>query len=252
MSLPDLASLLPSGVSLAVLLIAALVTFLSACVQGTLGFGFAVVSVPLLSLLHPALAPVPQLLLALPLTLSMLVRERAAVDFSGMAFVVSGRVVGIAIGLAVIGAANARTLDALIGGLVLLGALILSARVPLPKNRLTECVLGSLSGFSGYVSAIGGPPLALLYRNESGPVLRSSLAAQFALGLLLSLTARAASGQMSRTDLEVAAWLLLPLAAGIRASHVLTTRIAPARLRAFVLALSALAGGLLLFRSALG
>jgi hypothetical protein len=102
----ELSTWLPDSVGVAPLLVAALVTFLSACVQGTLGFGFAVVSVPLLSLLHPALAPVPQLLLALPLTLSMAVRERHAIDLRGVGFVVSGRIVGLALGVALVAMAR--------------------------------------------------------------------------------------------------------------------------------------------------
>lgn len=56
-------------VSVAVLAVAFVVTALSSTVQGTIGFGFAVLSVPVLSLLDTRLAPVPQLLLALPISL---------------------------------------------------------------------------------------------------------------------------------------------------------------------------------------
>jgi hypothetical protein len=247
----ELEVLLPPTVGVLPLLLAAIVTFLSACVQGTLGFGFAVVSVPVLSLIHPALVPVPQLLLALPLTLSMAFRERRSIDFSGLGFVVGGRVVGVSVGLSVIEVATPSTLDALIGGLVLLAALMLSTRVPLQKNRVSECAFGALSGFSSYVSAIGGPPLALLYRNETGAVLRASLALQFALGLVLSVSARAASGQMTMTDVQVALWLLVPLALGVRTSHALTHRVDPRVLRISVLGLSALSGALLLLRASL-
>lgn len=244
-----ISALLPDGIEPVPLLLAALVTFLSACVQGTLGFGFAVVSVPLLSLLHPSLVPVPQLLLALPLTLSMAYRERSAIDLGGMGFVLAGRVVGTGCGLAFIGLASPRVLDAVIGSLVLFGALVLSTKVELERTRASSTAFGALSGFSGYVSAMGGPPLALLYRNESGSLLRASLAAQFAIGLVLSISTRAVSGQMGTGDVVVALWLLPPLLLGVRASHALTGRIAPERLRNSVLSLSAFAGAMLLWRA---
>ena len=49
---------------------------IAALVQGTVGFGFAIVSVPVLSLVNPALAPVPQLLVQVPLSFGMFLRER--------------------------------------------------------------------------------------------------------------------------------------------------------------------------------
>jgi uncharacterized membrane protein YfcA len=96
---------------------------------------------------------------------------------------------------------------------------------------------------------MGGPPLALLYRNESGALLRASLAAQFAIGLVLSISTRALSGQMRANDLTVAMWLLLPLLLGVRLSHALTGRIEERWLRKSVLGLSGLAGVLLLLRA---
>ena len=53
-------------VSVAELVIALVITAAGAFVQGTIGVGFGIVSVPLLSLINPVLAPVPQLLLVSP------------------------------------------------------------------------------------------------------------------------------------------------------------------------------------------
>jgi hypothetical protein len=56
----------------AVALIAALiVTFFAASIQGVVGVGLAMVSVPILALIDPSLAPVPQLLITIPPTISM-------------------------------------------------------------------------------------------------------------------------------------------------------------------------------------
>ena len=67
-----------------ILIVAMLWTTVSASLQGTLGFGFAICAVPVLSLLDPLWAPVPQLLVGFPLTLSMAIRERHALDLSGI------------------------------------------------------------------------------------------------------------------------------------------------------------------------
>ena len=47
--------------------IAAMVTIAASAVQGTLGFGFGLLSVALLRLVHPDLAPVPQMVVSLVL-----------------------------------------------------------------------------------------------------------------------------------------------------------------------------------------
>ncbi|MCL1692867.1 MAG: sulfite exporter TauE/SafE family protein, partial [Actinomycetia bacterium] len=62
--------------SAAALITALIVTFIAAAIQGVVGMGFAMVSVPILALINPSLAPVPQLLITLPLTISMAWRER--------------------------------------------------------------------------------------------------------------------------------------------------------------------------------
>ncbi len=62
---------------------ALVVTAVGAVVQGTIGIGFGVLSVPILSLVNPVLAPVPQLLLAVPLATSMAWRERSHIESRG-------------------------------------------------------------------------------------------------------------------------------------------------------------------------
>ena len=57
--------------SLVDLTLALVITAIAAMLQGSVGLGFAMVSVPLLSLIDPRLAPVPQLLVSLPLALAM-------------------------------------------------------------------------------------------------------------------------------------------------------------------------------------
>ena len=76
------------------LAIALVVTFFAAAIQGVVGLGFAMVSVPILALIDPSLAPVPQLLTTIPLTVSMAWRERGHLQLSGIGWVLAGRVPG--------------------------------------------------------------------------------------------------------------------------------------------------------------
>lgn len=243
----DLATLLP--VAWPVLAVAMLVTALAAAVQGTIGFGFAIVSVPVLSLVDPVLAPVPQLLVILPLTVSMAWRERYAVDVRGVGWILAGRLPGAVVGIVLLKVAAARWLDVLLAGMVLAALALLVSGAEVRRRPATDFGAGVASGAMGLVSSIGGPPLALLLRHEKGPALRSTLATIFTIGLCITLGTRLAAGEIAWTDLHVALWLLPSLFVGLRLSRHLHGRVEGRPLRVAILLVSAVASVGLLFRA---
>jgi uncharacterized protein len=239
-------------VSPTTLALAALCTAVSALVQGTVGLGFAILSVPLLSLLDPLLAPVPQLIVSAPMTFWMAWRERSAIQLRGVTWVFVGRLPGTALGTWLLLWASQRFLDVFIGATVLGGALILGSGARIARTPRTEVTAGFTSGLASVVSAIGGPPLALLYSDVDGPTIRSTLATIFSMGMVLTLGARVAAGKVTATDLTIALWLLPALVVGLWAARYLKGKVEGPALRWSVLALCALAGGALLVRAGLG
>jgi uncharacterized membrane protein YfcA len=221
----------------------------AALLQGVAGFGYALIAVPALALLDPRLAPVPQMLTALPLALLMAWRERAHIDVRGSAWVLGGRLVGLAAGTVLVAVADRQLTDVLIGLSVVVGVACVAARGGVTRTPGLDTAAGAFSGASGYVSGIGGPPLALLFHGARGPTMRATLAAFFALGLVLTLTTRSALGQVSALDLQAGAMLLVPVMAGTWASRFLHGRAEGGPLRAATLALSAAAGLGLLWRA---
>ena len=151
-----------------ILALAFAITVGAGLVQGTIGFGLAVVSVPVLSLLDRDLAPVPQLLIALPLALAMVWREWRHLDLSGVGWVLAGRFPGAALGVVLLKLFSERALDVLIAGLVLAGVAIVASGVVIRLNPFTKLAAGIASGTMGLVATIGGPPLALLYQCSPG------------------------------------------------------------------------------------
>lgn len=236
-------------VELWVLALAFAWTVLAAAVQGTVGFGFAVVSVPALSLVDPALAPVPQLLVTLPLTLSMAWRERHAVELSGVGWLLLGRVPGALLGVALLKLADASTLDVVIALVVLSAVAAMSTGRGVPRNGLTEFTAGVTSGAMSLVSSIGGPPIALLYRDAPGPTLRASLAAVFTVGVLITTTSRALAGEITRSDVILGACLLPAMLLGLRLSHAFKGRVEGRPLRIAVLVVASLSAVGLLARA---
>lgn len=234
--------LLPPDLPLWALLVSEAVILLSAFVQGSIGLGFAIVSVPVMALCDPRLAPVPQLLLAAPLTFYMWWRERGATDWRGIGWVLLGRLPGAGIGVLALRLASPRLLDLLVASFVLLGVAALASGRQLPRTPPIQLAAGTFAAISSVVSSIGGPPLALLYGGAHAETLRASLATIFSIGLTVTISARLVAGAITMVDLQLALWLLPALVLGLAASKQLIRRLGPrASLRRPVLVVSALA-----------
>ena len=56
------------------------------------------------------------------------------------------------------------------------------------RNTLNSFFAGTFSGIFGMIAAIGGPPVALLYRNTKSEEFRPSLNSVFSIGILITLS----------------------------------------------------------------
>jgi hypothetical protein len=109
-----------------------LIVFLGAAVQGSVGTGFAVVSAPILALLDPDFVPIAPQFLALMIASPRSVRERSRLDMAGVGWVIAGRIPGSLAAAAVLTYRVGRTLDFLIGSIVLMAVLVLASGVHVP------------------------------------------------------------------------------------------------------------------------
>ena len=231
---------------------AIVVIALAALVQGVVGIGFNVVAVPVLLLINPLLAPVPSLLLGIPLTIWQLLRERDSIDRSGVGWILLGRFPGGLIGLGLLLAFSSRVLDLAVAVIVLLAVLLVGAGTAVRRTRTTQFGTGVVSGITGIVGAIGGPPVGILYRDSPGPIMRSTVAVVFSLGLVMSIGLRAVGGLMATSDLKLAIYLLPGMVLGFAVSTRVKDRLEGPWIQRGVLAISTVAAGALLLRSALG
>lgn len=225
------------------------VVLMAAFVQGSTGFGFALIVAPMLGLLAPPLMPVCLLLLMLPLNFLVAWRERNALDARSSLWITIGRIVGTAGGLALMLVLSMRQLNALTGIATIVAAsltLLLPAFTPARHALLGA---GLVTGVTETTTGIGGPPLALVYQHQPAAVMRSTLAACFLIGELLSLAMLWATGR-TRWEHAVAAIQLVPaLIAGATVSKVAHVHLNPRGLRFFVVAFSITSGTALLLRA---
>ena len=234
-------------------LVAALVVIaVSASLQASIGFGFNILAVPLLALIDPDLTPIPTMIMGLPLTTMVYRREREHADLKDFNWIIAGRIPGAFLGAMLLAAVSRRILDGLIAGIVLGAVVIIGAGITIKRTRASKFAVGLVSGTTGASSAIGGPPLALLYHRERGPVLRSSLALVFFIGQLINLFALGVTGQLSIRPVQLAFVLMPAMFFGYWTSRFFTSRVEGAPLRIGVLVVSAAAGLVLLARTILG
>lgn len=231
------------------LIAAFVVAFVSAVLQGSIGFGYAVLGVPLLTLIDPSFTPVPVLLVALPQTVAAAVRERGQLDVEGIGWIIGGRIPGALVGAWILTVVTEQVLDGIIAVIVLAAVLSLGLGVTIRLNAATRAAAGFASGFAGTTSAIGGPPIALLYRSAEAGTIRSSLGAVFTIGILINLAALWATGVIVAADFVAAGTLLAPTLAGFASSGWVKGRIPDDRVRAGILVLAALAAAGLLVNS---
>jgi uncharacterized membrane protein YfcA len=228
-----------SGAELVIALSAVIV---GAAVQGSIGFGLNLVVVPVVAVLNPEAVPGPLILLTVPLTAAMAVREHHAVDLAGFSWITLGRLPGTLLGVGLVAWLSADALSILVGVFVVVAVAMSSLSLRLPVRRETAAVAGVASGAMGTAAAIGGPPVALLYQHHHGPVLRSTLAAVFTVGTPLSIVGLVAAGELHLWHAMLALALAPGLLVGLGIARLASPWLDRGWLRPAVLLFAAVAG----------
>lgn len=220
-------------------------------IQGTVGFGLAMIAAPIVALVRPEALPATLLLLAVPLTVGMALRERSEIDIEGLSWIVGGRVLGTAAGVGLLVAVPQRSLETLFGAVIVAAAVTASLRPARELGRRNRFLAGTVSGVMGTTTSIGGPPLAILYRDRPGAQIRSTLAVSFVAGLAISIGGLLLVHRIAGWQALLALELVPPLAIGLLLGSRLSGLADRAWLRPAVLTFSGVAGAAALLRGLL-
>lgn len=231
------------------LILVALAVTVAAFVQGTAGFGFALIVAPVVGLLEPRLLPVLLLVLMIPLNIYIAWRERHALDTVGAGWITIGRAVGTAGGLWVLVAVSEGGLSLLIGGFTVLAALASLLAPSFTPGRPALLTAGAVTGVTETATGIGGPPLALVYQHRPAPVLRSTVAICFLVGELLSLAVLGASGRITIEQVQLALLVLPALTLGAFLSRLVHHRVDGPVMRTLVLGFALVSGAIVLIQA---
>ncbi|VEG51698.1 Sulfite exporter TauE/SafE [Mycolicibacterium aurum] len=225
-------------------LLAAAILFASA-LQSSIGFGIGMFAAPIVALVDPALIPGTLIMVATLVTLIVVVREREAINLRGTGWALVGRVPGTIAGALLLAALPHRALSILLAGVVLGGVVLTSSGwAPVPHRR-NVVAAGAASGLLGTATAIGGPPMALVWQRSSGAELRGTMGGFFLIGSLMSLVVLGLTGAVNRHTWWGFAILAPAAIAGYLLSRVVNRHLNPRRLRWLAIAVSA-AGALVL------
>jgi uncharacterized membrane protein YfcA len=225
--------------------------FLASALQASIGFGIGLLAAPIVALVDPGLVPGTLIMIATVVTLIVVIRERQAIDLRGTGWALVGRVPGTIAGALLLAMLPHRALAILLAAVVLVGVVITSLGwVPTPRRR-NVVLAGAASGMFGTATAIGGPPMALVWQRNTGARLRGTMGGFFLVGSVMSLCALAATGSIDGRTVWGFAVLIPAGVAGYLISHPLNRFLNPQRLRWLAIGVSTLGAVVLIGRELL-
>lgn len=231
-------------VSVAEWLIIASAVIAASTVQGVVGFGSNLLAVPVVAFIVPAALPGAMIMPGIPMAIAMAVNERDHVDWRGNKYLFLGRLPGTALGVTVVAIVSSQVLAVVIGSVVIAGVAlsVFASHLHPGVTPVAASVTGFATGFTGAAAAIDGPPLALLYQNDPPPVFRSTIATQFAIGTVFTLTGLLLAGELHGWQLLLGLSLMPSYLIGLALSLAIRPRVATRNLRPAVLTIAALTG----------
>lgn len=217
-------------------------------IQGTVGFGLGLFAAPLLLLIEPELVPGPLLLGSGLLTALVARREWHAVRTQDLKWALSGRVIGTVVAAGALLVLSPERVDLLFGVLVLAAVALTAIGLDVRPGPRILLGVGTISGFMGTLTSIGGPPIALLYQRETGPRIRGTLNAFFMVGVLLSIVGLTAVGRFGLRHLLLGAQLMPGIVLGFWLSQQTSTLLDEGLMRPAVLIVSTISALAVIFR----
>jgi len=231
------------------MIVPALIIALAAAAAASTGFGFNLLSAPLLTFLYPAPRVVVLTLLLGVCTSGLLVLQpeiRRTVDWGVVRPLYLSSLCGMPIGLALLLWGRPQVLKATIAGLTAVFAIAMLARV---RPRLSTSVahtviVGALSGLLATSTSLSGPPVALylVARGLTKGGFRSDMVGYVFLSSATSVAVLALGRAIDASTVLLAARLLPALVIGFAAGLILAHRLSDRGFETLVLGFLAVVG----------
>ncbi len=145
------------------------IVFFASTVQSSLGFGFALISLPLLSFMLPiSQAVLIVLLLGALVNIWLAAKYRSYNKAANYKTLGVWLIIGAITPIFFIGKVNSAVLEIIIYSFIIITAisLLLGHKIKITHEKSTELAVGLLAGVSNTVSAMNGPIVILFFENS--------------------------------------------------------------------------------------
>ncbi len=221
-----------------------------AVVQASVGFGIVVVAAPFVVWAAPELMPGAMLICGCVMPLIQLTAGPRDIDWPSLRAALAGRIALTPVGVWLVAVSSTQFIAAMVGLLVLVVALASAWAPAFPARPRNLLLAGALTGISGTSAAVGGPFVAMTLQHEPPARIRSTLAAFFTVGSLVSMAALVVAGEFTREQLLWGVLFVPFLVVGYLVSGPVARRIDAERMRVVVLVFCVVAGLSILLRVA--
>jgi uncharacterized membrane protein YfcA len=239
-----------AGLSFGVFAIIAAAIFCGTIVQRLSGQAYGMIAAPVVALAAPQHLPAAVILLGMFVGAGAMSMDLSAVNWREAAPGMAGRALG-----AFAGAAVALMLADSVGFGVVVALLVLTA-VALSVSGLqiairpfTLALAGLAAGIMGTITAIGAPPMAILYAREEAKRARAMQNLFFMWGMVWSIGALSLAGLVRIADLLLVLHLLPVALVALWASRPAARALEGRSLRPVALGLATVAALIILARS---
>ena len=211
----------------------------AAAAQAITGFGYALVAIPLLTLVtEPRTAVVGAGLAGLWLSIGTLVNQRAHVTWPPALALIGAAALGMPIGLVLLRVLSEVSLRLLIAGVALLFTAIVWRGARLPKHPVVVAGAGLVAGVLSTSTGTTGPPLVAAFQamGYEPRQFRATIAAVFCFTGVLGVVGFTVTNQLTAPAQVIGLVTAPAVALGWLAGNRVFARIDPNRFRRIVLA----------------
>ena len=198
------------------IVLAALAVWIGCFFATISGFGFALISTPLLSIvLSPKEAILLLPILTIVLRLITMYQVRHEFDPQLIKLIVLGWLVGVVPGALVLKLLTVKELQIFLGCCLLVANFLMLKKYYIPiKNKLAgRTGAGFFAGFFCACTSVSGPPLVLYFLNEKAPkdYMRANMIWVFGIGNVVSTVVNALTGNMKAISDWNTVLLMIPV-----------------------------------------
>lgn len=220
-----------------------------AMVQRMAGQAFGMIAAPLVAMAAPGMVPGALLVIGLAVGLGATAVDLSAVDRRALPPGFAGRTLGAVLATLLLGLLpGPGAVSLTVAGVVMVGVALSLAGLSVPIRPATLFGAGVLAGLMGTLTAVGAPPMALLYQHAPARRSRAMQNVFFLWGMMVSIASLALAGLIGRAECLFALLMLPGVAAGLWAGGRLAGRLARGRIRPWALGLSAASAVALILR----